>query len=174
MNSGPEPGAFPAVRSGPHRDSPLFRPLDAFTASKYGSRIVRRLIPIDHWLMRRTRGRFTVLGPLRVPTLVLTTTGRKSGERRQIVLTYMRDGDRLYVVASNSGGPSHPAWSLNLLADPNAWVTIKGVEIPVRATQVTGEEYDRMWRVFTGYSRVFSAYRGRMDRELRMFALSKQ
>ncbi|MFM8599382.1 MAG: nitroreductase/quinone reductase family protein [Mycobacterium sp.] len=170
MNS----GSFPAVRSGPSRDNPLFRPLDAFTASKYGSRVVRMLIPIDHWLMRRTKGRFTFLGPLRVPTLVLTTTGRKSGERREIVLTYMRDGDRLYVVASNSGGPKHPAWSLNLLADPSAWVTIKGRQIPVTAAQVTGEEYDRMWKVFTSYSRVFPAYRGRMVRELRMFALSKR
>jgi deazaflavin-dependent oxidoreductase (nitroreductase family) len=168
MNS----GSFPEVRSGPKRDSPLFRPIDAFVASKYGSLIVRELIPLDHWVMRRSNGRFTFLGPMRVPTLLLTTIGRKSCERRKIVLTYIREGDRLCVVASNSGGPKHPAWSLNLLADPNSWVTIRGVEIPVTATQVTGDEYDRLWKVFTDYSRVFPAYRGRMDRELRMFALS--
>jgi len=168
MNS----GAFPEVRSGPNRDSLLFRPIDAFAASKYGSLIVRELIPLDHWVMRRSKGRFTFLGPLRVPTLVLTTIGRKSGERRNIVLTYMREGDRVFVVASNSGGPSHPAWSLNLLANPKAWVTIKGVEVPVTATQVTGDEYDRLWKTFTAYSRVFPAYAGRLTRELRMFALS--
>jgi deazaflavin-dependent oxidoreductase (nitroreductase family) len=154
------------------RDSPLFRPIDAFVASKYGALIVRALIPLDHWVMRRSNGRLTFLRLLRIPTLLLTTIGRKSGERRQIVLTYMGDGDRLCVVASNSGGPRHPAWSLNLLANPNSWVTIRGVEIPVTASQITGDEYDRLWKIFTDYSRVYPAYHGRMDRELRMFSFS--
>lgn len=114
--------------------------------------------------MRRTKGKFTFLGPLRVPTLLLTASGRKSGEPRKIVLTYMREGDRLFVVATNSGVAKHPASSLNLLANPDGWVTIK----------VTGDEYERRWTVFSGYSRVYPAYRGRTDRELRMFALTRR
>lgn len=120
-------------------------------------------MPLDHGLMRRSNGRFTFIGPMRVPTLLLTTIGNRSGQRRQIVLTYTREGDRLFVVASNSGGPKHPAWSLNLLANPDAWVTIKGVEISVTASQVIGDEYDRLWKVFGAYSKVSPAYQGRMD-----------
>lgn len=160
------------MTAGPHRTPLLIRPIDAFVASKVGARITRRLIPIDHWMVRRTGGRFTFMGALRVPTLQLTTVGRRTGELRHIVLTYLREGDRLFVVASNSGGPSHPAWSLNLLADPHAWVTIRGERIPVRGTQVTGPEYDRLWAVFCAYSKVYPAYRGRTTRELRMFALT--
>lgn len=168
MNDGP----FPAVRGGPGDVSALHRPLDAFVASRFGSRIVRELIPLDHWLMRRSNGRYTFLAPLRVPVLMLTTIGKKSGLRRRIVLTYLRDGDRLLVVASNSGQVKHPAWSLNLLASPEAWVTIRGKEIPVTGTVVSDDDYDRVWAMFTDYSKVYPAYRGRTDRQLRVFALT--
>jgi hypothetical protein len=52
----------------------------------------------------------------------------------------MREGDRLFLVGSNFGQANHPAWSSNLLADPNAWVTMGGKEIPVATTQVIGAE----------------------------------
>jgi hypothetical protein len=52
----------------------------------------------------------------------------------------MREGDRLFLLGSNFGQAAHPAWSSNLLADPNAWVTMGGKEITVVATQLTGAE----------------------------------
>jgi deazaflavin-dependent oxidoreductase (nitroreductase family) len=101
---------------------------------------LRILTPVDHELLRRSKSRSTILGPIGVPLLLLTTTGRKSGQRRQIPLTYMREGDRLFLLGSNFGQAAHPAWSSNLLADPNAWVTMGGKEITVVATQLTGAE----------------------------------
>ena len=70
----------------------------------------------------------------------------------------------------------HPAWSSNLLADPNAWVTMGGKEIPVVATQLTGPEYDRIRTKFAEYvgPKVYRAYTGRTDREFRMFALTRR
>ena len=111
-----------------------------------------------------------------VPLLLLTTTGKKSGQRRQTPLLYQREGDRLFLIASNFGQSMHPAWSLNLLADPNAWVTMGGKEIPVVAAQLTGPEYDRVFTKFAEYvgPKMHRAYRGRTDREFRLFALTKR
>jgi deazaflavin-dependent oxidoreductase (nitroreductase family) len=86
----------------------------------------------------------------------------------------MREGDRLFLVGTNFGQVRHPAWSSNLLADPNAWVTMGGREIPVVATQLTGPERERIFRRFADYGRNYDAYRGRTDRELRVFELTRR
>ena len=129
---------------------------------------------MDRQLLRRSNGRLTIFGPVGVPLLLLTTTGRKSGERREIPLTYMREGDRLFLVGSNWGQATHPAWSWNLLADPNAWVTMGGKEIAVVATQLTGAERDRIFRKFADYAANYDAYTGRTDCEFRLFALTRR
>ena len=123
------------------------RPLiAALLSTKFGAWCSRKLAPVDRQLLRRSNGRFTIFGPVGAPLLLLTTTGRKSGERREIPLTYMREGDRLFLVGSNYGQATHPAWSSNLLADPKAWVTMGGKEIAVAATQLTGTEHDRIFQ----------------------------
>ena len=86
----------------------------------------------------------------------------------------MREGDRLFLLGSNFGQATHPAWSSNLLADPNAWVTMGGKEIPVVATQLAGAEHDRIFRKFADYACNYDAYRARTDRELRVFALTRR
>jgi F420H(2)-dependent quinone reductase len=91
-----------------------------------GSWVIRKLTPLDHRVLRRSRGRYTLLGPIGLPLLLLSTTGRKTGQRRETPLVYMRDVDRLFVIGSNFGQSHHPSWSSNLLADPKAWVTIGG------------------------------------------------
>jgi deazaflavin-dependent oxidoreductase (nitroreductase family) len=135
---------------------------------------VSQLTPLDHRLLHRSNGRFTIFGPLGVPLLLLTTTGRKTGQLRQIPLTYMREGDRLFLVGSNFGQARHPAWSSNLLADPNAWVTMGGREIPVITTKLTGPESERVFRKFADYAPNYDANRGRTDRDLRVFELTKR
>lgn len=165
--------AFPDVRWG--RDVPLLRRAVAvFAGSKPGSWTIRKLTPVDHWLLQRSDGRFTIMGPLGVPLLLLTTTGRKSGQRRQLPLAYMREGDRLFLVGSNFGRAHHPAWVLNLLADPAAWVTMGGKEIPVVATQVTGSEHDRIFQKFIDYVSNYEVYQHRTDREIKVFALTRR
>ncbi|HET9874556.1 MAG TPA: nitroreductase/quinone reductase family protein [Mycobacterium sp.] len=166
--------AFPDVRWGRDPGPLVRRSIGAFAGSKLGSWCIRKLTPVDHWLLTRSNGRLTVLGPIGVPLLLLTTTGRKSGQRRQIPLAYMREGDRLFLVGSNFGQAHHPAWVLNLLADPHGWVTMGGKEIPVLATQVTGTEHDRIFQKFVDYVSNYDAYRARTDREIRVFALTKR
>lgn len=166
--------AFPDVRWGHEPPSALKRPIIAVISTKFGAWCIRTLAPVDHQLLRRSNGRFTIFGPVGVPLLLLTTTGRKSGERREIPLTYMREGDRLFLVGSNYGQANHPAWSWNLLADPNAWVTMGGKEIAVVATQLTGAEHDRVFRKFADYGANYDAYRGRTNRELRVFELTRR
>lgn len=123
--------------------------------------------------MQATKGKYSMFGPTSLPELLLTTSGRKSGRQRTSALSYLRDGDRLLVLGSNFGQRHHPGWSSNLLADPEATVAIGGIETPVTATPLTGEERDRGLQRFLAYP-MYRAYRTRTDRELRLFALSRR
>jgi deazaflavin-dependent oxidoreductase (nitroreductase family) len=161
---------FPDVRWGSD-SSRLRKPASAFAASKPGSWLVRTLTPVDRRLITRTRGRYTVLGPIGAPTLLLTTTGAKSGLPRVSPLLYCRDGARLLVIGSNFGQPHHPAWTGNLRANPAATVTIGGVDVPVLARQLDGDERQRAIDAFIELTRVYATYLQRTDRELRVFAL---
>jgi deazaflavin-dependent oxidoreductase (nitroreductase family) len=79
----------------------------------------------------------------RAPVLLLTTVGRKSGQSRTTSVMYTRDGDRLVVIGSNAGSERPPAWSLNLLAKPEADVQIGRKTTKVRASVAEGDEHDR-------------------------------
>jgi deazaflavin-dependent oxidoreductase (nitroreductase family) len=133
--------------------------------------MIRSLTPLDRRLLTRTRGRYTVLGPIGAPTLLLTTTGAKSGLPRTSPLLYCRDGARLLVIGSNFGQARHPAWTANLLAKPEATVTIGGLDIPVRAELLAGAERQRGIDTFIELTRVYAAYLERTDRDIRVFAL---
>ena len=78
------------------------------------------------------------------PVLLLITTGRRSGEPRSVTLTYFEDGDRLVVVASNTGEDRHPAWWLNLQEHPDAAVQVGATTTRVRAKEAVGEERERL------------------------------
>jgi deazaflavin-dependent oxidoreductase (nitroreductase family) len=77
--------------------------------------------------------------------LLLTTTGRRSGEPRTCALIYLKDGERLVVVASNGGSDHPPAWLLNLQADPHVEVQIGRRKFPARASVASAEERERLW-----------------------------
>ncbi|WBB56998.1 nitroreductase family deazaflavin-dependent oxidoreductase [Verrucosispora sp. WMMD573] len=131
---------------------------------------IRLLVPVDRAVGRLTRGRVVALGL--VPSLVITTTGRKSGRPRSNPLLYVPDGDGYVVVGSNWGQPHQPAWSLNLLAEPRAEVDVKGRRIPVRAEVATGVERDRLWRLLVDEWPAYETYVERAaGREIRIFRL---
>ncbi|MEV4350044.1 nitroreductase/quinone reductase family protein [Actinoplanes sp. NPDC049596] len=133
--------------------------------------VARRLVRVDRWLGRRTRGRVVALGM--APGLVLTTTGRKSGLPRSSPLLYLRDGDDLAIIGSNWGGPTEPQWVGNLLADPRAHVTVDGEELPVTAAETTGAEYDRLWQLIVTQWPGYQAYvRKAAGRPIRIFRLA--
>ncbi|GHG08165.1 nitroreductase/quinone reductase family protein [Amycolatopsis bullii] len=86
-----------------------------------------------------------VEGMHRERLVLLTTTGRRSGEPRTVPMMYHRDGDRLLVVASNIGAPKHPDWYLNLAEDPRVKVEVDGREFEAEALPLLGADYVRMW-----------------------------
>ena len=93
----------------------------------------------------------------RVPILLLTTTGRRSGQPRTQPLSYTQAGEGYAVIASKGGAQAHPLWYLNLQAEPLAEVTIGSETRSVRAREAEGEERERLWRLladlFGGYDR---------------------
>jgi deazaflavin-dependent oxidoreductase (nitroreductase family) len=98
--------------------------------------------------------------------LRLTTTGRRSGRPRAVVLGYIEDGDSYVTLAMNGWAPADPAWWLNLQANPAATVDLRTGEHPVTAHEATGPDRERLWTVlhnYTGYGDLdaFATQRGR-------------
>ncbi|MEA2535900.1 MAG: hypothetical protein QOF11_134 [Chloroflexota bacterium] len=93
----------------------------------------------------REHGKATTGRMVGRPLMVLTTTGAKTGRPRTAIVTYTRDGDRYVIAGTKSGDPTHPAWYLNLLADPNVTVEAGGERFAARATVIEGEERSRLW-----------------------------
>jgi deazaflavin-dependent oxidoreductase (nitroreductase family) len=85
-------------------------------------------------------------GPGLLPTLLLTTTGRKSGEPRALPLIYGEADDSYVVIASKGGMPSHPIWFLNLEANPDCELMVGPKHLRARARVAEGEERERLWR----------------------------
>lgn len=100
------------------------------------------------------------------PVLLLITTGRRTGEQRTTPFLYLEDGDGYAIVASNGGAPDHPAWWMNLEADPEAKVEIGGEKIRVRASEAMGEERHRLWERLVGMYPAYEDYRRRTDRAI--------
>ena len=165
--------SFPETHWGSETLSPAFAPAYAFASSRLGSRVLRALAPIDRRVVLATKGKYTLFGPTTLPTLLLTTIGRKSGLPRACALNFLRDGRRLLILGSNWGQHQHPDWSANLLAHPDATVAIGGREIAVTAIELAGQDRDATLQRFLGYP-MYRAYRGRTNRELRLFALSRR
>jgi deazaflavin-dependent oxidoreductase (nitroreductase family) len=106
--------------------------------------------------------------------LLLTTTGRNSGEPRTTPLIYRDDGDRWVVVASKGGAPAHPSWYKNLEADPDATIQVKDEEIPVRATTAQDEERQRLWSAMTEVWPAYDDYQKRTEREIPVVVFSRR
>ena len=140
--------------------------------TRWFARIGRATSRIDRWLHRTSRGRFSVLGRPTLPHLVLTTTGRTSGQPREAVLLYAVDGDGWVLIGSNWGQERHPAWSGNLLADPHATVTVAGSTTPVVATLADADERARLLPALLAVWPAYADYADRTDRELRVFRLA--
>jgi deazaflavin-dependent oxidoreductase (nitroreductase family) len=106
-----------------------------------------------------------------VPTLLLTTTGRRSGQPRTAPLIFGRDGADFLVVASKGGAPAHPVWYLNLLADPRAEIQVRGEHLPVVARTAEGDERDRLWKIMTAAWPNYDVYRTRTERTIPLVVL---
>ena len=127
----------------------------------------------DRWVLYRTKGRLTAAGPPLFPTMVLTTTGARSGEARRVALVYLPDGDGALVVASNFGREAHPAWSANLLAHPEVEVAAGGERWSGRARLLDRDEKAARWPDLIAHMPAWDGYTKVTDRDLRVFALDR-
>lgn len=96
-----------------------------------------------------------------LPTLLLTTRGRKSGKLRRTALIYGQDGDNYLVVASNGGAPEHPLWYLNLSDDPAVEVQVGAEKFSARARTATPKEKPRLWRLMNKIYPQYASYQER-------------
>lgn len=133
------------------RRSALRRTTERLARTRAFAALARRSAPIDVVLYRLTRGRLTILGPqgsAMPPTLLLTTTGRRSRQPRTTAVMYLPVGAGFAVTSESFGQPRPAAWPLNLDADPAATVQIGKRVIRCRARRATDEELDRLWPQF--------------------------
>jgi deazaflavin-dependent oxidoreductase (nitroreductase family) len=98
--------------------------------------------------------------------LLITTRGRKSGLLRRTALFYGKDGERYVVVASNGGKPKHPAWYLNLLADPTVQVQDGAETFEARARPASAEELPRLWAMMAAIFPSYEGFRKKTSREI--------
>ena len=124
-------------------------------------------------LVRATRGRFGLWRPKPAGwgTLRLTTTGRRTGQRRQVLVGYFEDGDSLVTLAMNGWGAGEPAWWLNLQADPDAIAQTRERERPVRARRAQGAERERLWARWAEIDANLDAYAARRPAETAVVVL---
>ena len=119
---------------------------------------------------RLTRGK--VGGRIgKTPVLLLTTTGRKSGQPRTTPLLYAKDGDGYVVIASKGGAPQHPLWYLNLQANPRAEVTVGSERRQVHARDTQGEERERLWRALGDLYPGYDKYAQKTSRQIPVVVL---
>jgi len=105
--------------------------------------------------------------------LLLTTTGRTSGEQRTTPLIYEDAGDRLVIVASKGGSPEDPGWYRNLVKDPQVELQVKGDVFPAHARTATGEERAELWELAARQWPDYDAYQEKTDREIPVVVLER-
>ena len=141
------------------------------------TRLFRRVLgpallpPLERFVTWVSRGRVQV-SALLVPSLVLHTVGARSGEPRDAPLMYTPDGQgRAIVAGTNFAGARHPAWTSNLIANPDAAITVRGRRMPVRASLVPDDERDAVWARIEAQWPGYRNYERSSGRQVRLFRL---
>jgi deazaflavin-dependent oxidoreductase (nitroreductase family) len=107
------------------------------------------------------------------PFLILTSKGAKTGDERVAITTYHMDGERWVIAASKGGADVHPSWYFNLKAHPATTIEVDNEIIPVRATEVTGPERDRLWKDHVAALPEFGEYPKKTSRVIPMLVLER-
>ncbi|HEY0265186.1 MAG TPA: nitroreductase family deazaflavin-dependent oxidoreductase [Rhizomicrobium sp.] len=106
-----------------------------------------------------------------VPSLLLTTTGRKSGEKFMFPLFYGEDNGTYFVIASKGGAPEHPGWYRNILANPEVEVQVGTKKLTAHARTATGAERARLWEKSLEFWPPYADYQLKTDREIPVVVL---
>ncbi len=140
-------------------------------ASKASTAVLRSILDqVDHVALRLSGGRTTATTALTgLPVLFLTTTGAKSGLPRTAPLFGIPIDGSLGLIGSNFGGPSHPGWVHNLMADPRARVRYRRSEVEIRADLADGDATEQIWATAIQMYPGYAAYRAKAPRSIRVF-----
>lgn len=146
--------------------------LEKFAMSRAGNWYLMHVAPkVDKAVIPRTNGALSSMGLKKVG--ILTSIGAKSGHRRPQPLVMVQDGADLLVIGSNYGGPTHPSWSANLIANPDCEVTFRGPIRPYRAALLTDEARADAWEKVVDYYNGYRVYAETCaPRVIRLFRLS--
>lgn len=129
-------------------------------------RALRAMSALNVLVYRLSRGKWLARLPSGAPVGLLTTRGRKSGQRRTVPLLYLADGKDFIVVASQGGRPEHPGWYFNLEADPSCEFTIGSQHFSVAAERVSEEERSRLWPRLVEIYPAYQDYERRTTRKI--------
>jgi deazaflavin-dependent oxidoreductase (nitroreductase family) len=110
----------------------------------------------------------------RAPVLLLTTTGRRSGQQRTAPVVYLGAGERMVVIGSNTGSDRAPAWSFNLKANPDCLVQVRGQRRRMRARIAEGDERAELWQAMNEEYAGFDDYEQRTSRDIALFVLEQR
>jgi deazaflavin-dependent oxidoreductase (nitroreductase family) len=137
------------------------------------AKVAPHVIPVMDKVVHRLSGGKVLLSAQMLPGVVLTAVGAKSGLPRRTPLACMpEDGGTFVLVGSNFGRTDHPAWTANLLRNPEAEVSWKGRDIPVTAELLVGDARAAAWGELLRFWPPYAAYAARIDREIRLFRLT--
>ncbi|MDH3212387.1 MAG: nitroreductase family deazaflavin-dependent oxidoreductase [Myxococcales bacterium] len=142
------------------------------TQERIGKVVVRAMSAANTWLYRLSGGHIggTFLGG--APVMLLTSTGRKSGQPRTAPLLYLRDGENVVIVASMGGMSKHPVWYRNIEANPDVEVQIGSEKTKLRARRASDEEKAALWPRLVAMYADYDQYQARTERNIPVVILS--
>jgi deazaflavin-dependent oxidoreductase (nitroreductase family) len=142
---------------------------------KIGSVVVKAMSAANTWVFRASGGKLGAKFMRGAPVLLLTTIGRRSGEPKVAPLIYLKDGERLALVASKGGMSQHPLWFRNLEANPNVEVELPGTgKIPMLAQRASDEEKALLWPRLCQIYPDYADYQARTERNIPVVILTRR
>ena len=137
-------------------------------------KLLPQVVWLDRNLHRVSGGRVTVLDIAGLPNLMLTVIGRKSGQPRSTTLLAVPRGESWLIAGSNFGGPKQPVWVVNIEANTDCQITVKGKTRDMRARRLEGEERDEAWEFMIGTWPNYRLYEQRTEtqRRIKVFELT--
>ena len=135
----------------------------------FGKKFIKVATRANVWVFKKSKGRLWKNFPGGYPICVVGTTGAKSGQRREIALIHITDGDNKYLVASQGGMDKNPVWYHNIRAYPDIDIMFGGEVKPYRARQLNDEEKEAAWPLLTSTYPDFDEYQARTDRNIPVF-----
>ncbi len=135
-------------------------------------RFLPQIVAVDTRLDRWTKGRLTLLDIAGLPNLRLTVIGRKSGQPRTTPLLAVPRGEDWLIAGSNFGGPKQPVWVVNLEANPDCWIEVKGRKQEMRARRLEGDHRHEAWEFMIRTWPNYRKYEQRTERQIKVFELT--